>query len=137
MTLEQFNSKYRYKLDSMQYGVVDLWEVMEPSSDGLYHGDCESYCLTLIDKVEGFEDLQLWYVENEGFGQRFGHCLGELNGMFIDCNSLSFRSKEDMLDNWKVRRKIGKFELYSNMLKAKIFKMLPRKIAISLYNFLK
>ena len=64
MTLEQFNSKYRYKLDSMQYGVVDLWEVMEPSSDGLYHGDCESYCLTLIDKVEGFEDLQLWYVEN-------------------------------------------------------------------------
>lgn len=86
MTLQEFNTNYVYQSDKAKYSFIEVWEVIEPNSDGKYLGDCESYCLTLIDKVDGFQDLELWYCKLNGVG----HCVGRLAGMWIDCNMRRF-----------------------------------------------
>lgn len=76
MTLNQFNQNYIYTAD----GTLDSWTVIKPVK-GKYLGDCEDYCLTLQAEVEGFKDLELYYCKYNGIG----HCVGNLNGTWIDC----------------------------------------------------
>ena len=79
MTLEYLNAHYVYKED----GAIDSWNVGTPDEDGLYRMDCEDYCLTLQAKVEGFQDLELYYCKYDGNG----HCVGKLGDMWIDCGT--------------------------------------------------
>lgn len=76
MTLQQFNKNYIYTAD----GTLDNWQVLE-EVDGKYKGDCEDYCLTLQAKVEGFENIELYYCKYNGEG----HCIGKLDDLWIDC----------------------------------------------------
>ena len=78
MTLEEFNSKYEYISD----GRLDSWRVME-MVDGKYKGDCEDYCITIQEKVDGFRNLELYYCKYDGLG----HCVGKLGDMWIDCGT--------------------------------------------------
>ena len=82
MKLSKFNKKYRYQRDTDKFDKVEVWEVIQPDSNGMYRGDCESYCLTLKEVVEGFEDMELWFCRLNGEG----HCVGKIDGRWIDCN---------------------------------------------------
>ena len=78
MTLQQLNDNYMHTSD----GILDSWQVME-LVDGKYVGDCEDYVLTVKAKVEGFQDLELYYCKYNGVG----HCVGKLGDMWIDCGT--------------------------------------------------
>lgn len=116
MTLTEFNSKYQYLADKEQFGFADVWEVIEPKEDGKYYGDCESYCLTLIDKVDGFEDLELWHCKYDGVG----HCVGRLGGMWIDCGMQ--RVVPMLGSHYTELRKYWKFEIVCKKMFAYVIK---------------
>ena len=44
MTLEEFNSKYKYQSDKEKFRFAEVWELPNISKDGYIYGDCESYC---------------------------------------------------------------------------------------------
>lgn len=77
MTLDYFNKHYIYKVD----GAFDSWTVGMPDDDGKYRMDCEDYVLTLQSKVEGFENIELYYCKYNGEG----HCIGKVGEQWIDC----------------------------------------------------
>jgi len=142
MTLNEFNSKYYYVGDEVQWGVDDLWEVMDEQPIGGYIGDCESYIATLIVKVDGMQDLEPWYCEYVyPDGSAVAHCIGRdpITGLYIDCNYQRFVTIEQLgkEQGWQTYRKFGKFEWYKGILYAKLFKLLNRKFAIGLTNWLK
>lgn len=92
MTLHKFNNKYRYVSDTKLYSVTEYWTCMKENPSGFFEGDCEDYCLGLIEYVEGFEDLKLIY----GYLNGDGHIVGELNGLYIDCNHKKLVKREAM-----------------------------------------
>jgi hypothetical protein len=93
MNLAEFNENYRYKTDCSNFGRVEYWTVIEPDKDNIYYGDCEDYILTLIDKVDGFKDLEIWYCK---IGKE-GHYIGKTpNGSYIDCNTKRATSKRNL-----------------------------------------
>ena len=119
MTLEQFNKQYKYKSDSEKYGTsLDIWEVISPNSQGVYEGDCESYCLTLQAKVDGFKYLELYYCHYNGEG----HCIGKLGGKWIDC--ILQREVETLPPLYTNIRKYWKIEIWSKRLYGRIFRWL-------------
>jgi len=142
MLLEDFNQRYTYVSDSEQYGVGDLWEVIEPNTEGMYAGDCESYIATLIAKVAGMKGLEPWYCKYiSPDGSAVAHCIGRdpSTGLYIDCNYQKFVTFEQLSkeQGWQTYRKFGKFEWYKGLLYAKAFKKLNRKVAIGLTNWLR
>ena len=75
--------KYEYQSDLEKYGTsLDIWEIISPDANGVYRGDCESYCRTLksIDNV--YKDWDYYYCKLDGVG----HCVLIKDGMIIDCN---------------------------------------------------
>lgn len=148
MTLDEFNNKYSYMKDIDQWGIDDLWEVINPNKDGNYFGDCESYCLTLIANVEGFKNLELWYCEYVYPDKTsLAHCVGRIpnTNMWIDCNYKRLVTEKFLKDSqgWQTYRKFSKFELWRGTTYAKIYKKIynsgnfGEKIAIGITNFLK
>jgi len=139
MTLEEFNLKYEYIHDINRWGVNDLWEIME-LSDGKYLGDCESYVLTLIAKVDGFKDLEPWYCERLDGTTIIGHCVGKLGDKWIDCNYQMFTDKQTVCGRYTTSRPMGKFEVWWNIQKSKLFKVTYKhfpKVAVYVTNYLK
>lgn len=82
MTLMEFNKKYSYQTDIEKYGFSDVWEIIEPDSEGNYRGDCESYARTLKKLIPEFKDWNYYYCKLNGIG----HCLLYKNDDVIDCN---------------------------------------------------
>lgn len=82
MTLEEFNSKYKYQSDKEKFGFGEVWEIPKLQKDGFYYGDCESYCLFLKNNIEQFKDWDYYYCKLDGVG----HCVLYKNGDVIDCN---------------------------------------------------
>lgn len=82
MTLDEFNKLYRYKSDASVHGRIEHWTIIEPDDGGLYKGDCEDYCMTLKDKVNGFENGDYYFCKLDGVG----HCVLVLDDKIIDCN---------------------------------------------------
>lgn len=83
MILDEFNLKYRYKSDLEKYGTtLDIWEVISLDADGVYLGDCESYCRTLKKLDSAYKDWDYYYCKLDGVG----HCVLYKNGDVIDCN---------------------------------------------------
>jgi hypothetical protein len=142
MTLQDFNSRYEYVRDMEQWEVDDLWEIME-LKDGKYFGDCESYVLTLIAKVEDFKDLKPWYCKYTfPDGTSLAHCIGISGDLAIDCNTKAFISFNKLKEQqgWQEYRPMGTFEVWWNIQKSKLFKVTYKhfpKVAVSVTNFLK
>ncbi len=90
MTLEQFNSKYKYQTDKEKFGFIEVWDIPKLQDDGFYYGDCESYCLFLKNNIEQFENWDLYYCKLNGIG----HCVLYKDGNVIDCNIKSIVSLE-------------------------------------------
>lgn len=81
MTLEEFNSKYKYQPDKEKFGFSEVWEIPKLQEDGFYYGDCESYCRFLRNKVDGFKYWEYYYCKVRGEG----HCVLYKDGGVIDC----------------------------------------------------
>lgn len=122
MTLEDFNKNYIYVSDIVNHKRVEHWTVISPDPDGKYRGDCEDYLLTLIDKVDGFHRLELWYCKLNGEG----HCIGRLPGpycptrgiygMWIDCNTKKL--VRSLPFNFTEKRKFSWFKVFVKRLSA-------------------
>lgn len=76
MTLEDFNSKYEYKLDKK----YDSWTPCD-FADGKFRGDCESYVLSLLDLKLADGDITWTTIKGEG------HVVLVNKDRFIDCNT--------------------------------------------------
>lgn len=83
MILEQFNKQYKYKSDKEKFNTsLDMWELIEPNKEGIYEGDCESYCRTLKHLDKSFKDWDYYYCKLNNNG----HCILYKDGNVIDCN---------------------------------------------------
>ena len=82
MTLEEFNSKYKYQSDKEKFRFIEVWEIPKLQEDGFYYGDCESYCRFLKANIPEFKDWEYYYCKLNGVG----HCILYKNGDIIDCN---------------------------------------------------
>lgn len=118
MNLAEFNSRYVYQTDKEQFGIDEVWEVMEPNVHGLYTGDCESYCLTLIDRVDGFQEMELWYAT---FGNyKYGHCVGKLGDKWIDCNTKKLVDFFNYGNDFRIHNRYNPIRIWINKFITKI-----------------
>lgn len=118
MTLEQFNKQYIYKSDKEKFNTsLDIWEIIEPSKEGIYEGDCESYCRTLKHLDKQFRDWNYYYCKLNGEG----HCVLYKNGDVIDCNTQKIVSFENYCRMYKVTefKKYNWFVVFSKIVFAK------------------
>lgn len=113
MKLKEFNSKYSYKADKNH----DDWSIITPSSDGMYYGDCEDYCLTLKKLTPQFKDWCYYYCKLNGEG----NCVLYKNGDIIDCNTQKIVSFEQYCKIYKVTefKKYNWFVIFSKILFSK------------------
>lgn len=118
MTLEEFNSKYKYKSDKEKFGFAEVWELPKISKDGYVYGDCESYCRFLKNKVARFKDWDYYYCKVSGEG----HCVLYKNGDVIDCNHKRIITLEQYIANGKIAdfRKYGLFTVISKIVIGKV-----------------
>ncbi len=81
MTLEHFNSKYKYQTDKERFNTsLDIWELSK--DEDIIRADCESYCRYLKNNISGFKDWDYYYCKLNGNG----HCVLYKDGLVIDCN---------------------------------------------------
>ena len=85
--------------------------------------------------------LEPWYCEyTYADMSKTAHCIGidKRTGEAIDCNVQKFVPFQQIKDTqgWQSYRKFTMFELWKGTTYAKIFKLLPRKVAIGLTNWL-
>lgn len=118
MTLEEFNSKYVYKTDKEKFGFIEVWEIPELQNDK-YYGDCESYCLFLKNKIEKFEEWELYFCKLNGNG----HCVLSNGALIIDCNSKKTMLKDKFIEKYKITelKKYNKFTIFSKYIFTKIY----------------
>lgn len=119
MTLEEFNSKYKYQSDKEKFRFLEVWEIPKLQENGLYYGDCESYCLFLKSNIKQFEDWDLYYCKLNGIG----HCILSNGIMIIDCNSQKTMLKDKFMQKYNIIKfkKYNKFVIFCKYLFAKVF----------------
>ena len=78
-------SKFKYKYDHKQYGIVEKWVMPEDGFDGSQRivGDCEDFALACrkLCRDRGINDSRLVVCMTE---QNEGHCVLEVNGWILD-----------------------------------------------------
>lgn len=119
MTLSQFNKQYKYKSDKEKFNTsLDIWEIIKPIN-GVYCGDCESYCRTLKNIDKQFKDWNYYYCKLNGEG----HCVLSNGAMIIDCNSQQTMLKDKFMQKYNITelKKYNKFVIFSKYLFAKVF----------------
>ena len=118
MTLEEFNSKYKYQSDLEKFGFAEVWEIPELQEDGFYYGDCESYCRFLKANILEFKDWDYYYCKINGEG----HCALYKDGNVIDCIEQKVVSFEQYTSNKVVTgwKKQDWFVVYSKILVGKV-----------------
>lgn len=119
-TLDQFNSKYKYKSDLEKHNtsLFDIWEIPK-LENGFYYADCESYCRFLKENIEEFEDWDYYYCKLNGVG----HCVLSNGAMIIDCNSQETMLKDKFMQRYNITelKKYSKFVIFCKYLFAKVF----------------
>lgn len=113
ITLSSFNQNYIYTAD----GTLDSWTVGTPDSDGKYRMDCEDYCLTLQAKVEGFDNLELYYCKYNGEG----HCVGKLGNQWID--NIQMKLIDKLHEGYTEVKKYNLFVVWSKLIVGKIMRI--------------
>ena len=119
MNLKQFNNKYIYQSDKEKFNTsLDVWEIIKPIN-GVYYGDCESYCRTLKHLDKQFRDWNYYYCKLNGIG----HCILYKNGDIIDCNTQKIVSFENYCKMYKVTefKKYNWFVVFSKILFSKAY----------------
>lgn len=109
---------YKYKTDKEKFNTsLDIWEIIEPNEEGIYEGDCESYCRTLKHLDKQFKDWNYHYCKLNGVG----HCVLFKNGDVIDCNTQKIVSYSEYCRRYKVTefKKYNLFVVFSKILFAK------------------
>ena len=121
MTLEQFNSKYRYKLDKDNFGFKELWNIPEENEDGLIYRGCEDYCIFLKNNVEQFKTWDYFYCKINSVG----HCTLVKCSLVIDFNIQRVMKMEEYhsLFNIKDLHKYNKFVIFSKFILGNILKL--------------
>ena len=119
MSLEEFNSKYVYKTDKQKFGFPEVWEIPELEQDGHYYGDCESYALFLKNKIEKFEEWDLYYCKLNGNG----HCVLSNGAMIIDCNSRQTLLRDKFIERYNITdlKRYNYFTIFSKLLFSGIY----------------
>ena len=105
---------YKYKSDKEKFNTsLDIWEIIKPIN-GVYYGDCESYCRTLKHLDKQFRDWNYYYCKLNGEG----HCVLYKNGDIIDCNTQKIVSFEQYCKRYKVTefKKYNWFVVFSKIL---------------------
>lgn len=117
MTLEEFNSKYKYKSDKEKFGFVEVW-VVPKLENGMYYGDCEDYCLALKSMVDGFKDWEYYYCKVGGEG----HCVLYKDGGVIDCREQKILGFSEFVARGNVTefRKQNWFVVFSKIVVGKV-----------------
>ena len=116
---------YQYKSDKEKFNTsLDIWEIIKPIN-GVYEGDCESYCRTLKHIDKQFKDWDLYFCKINGNG----HCILYKNGDVIDCNTQKIVSFEQYCKMYKVAefKKYNWFVVFSKILFSNMY-LLYRKI---------
>lgn len=119
MTLKEFNNKYQYKTDKEKFNTsLDIWEIIKPNEQGIYEGDCESYCRTLKHLDKQFKDWDYYYCKVSGEG----HCVLYKDGDVIDCVHKRVITLEQYMANGKITdfRKYGQFTVISKIVVGKV-----------------
>lgn len=125
MTLEEFNSKYKYQSDKEKYKTnFDIWEKPKLNKDGFYYGDCESYCRFLKENIEKFEEWDYYYCKLNGEG----HCVLSNGALIIDCNIKQPILKDKYFQMFNITdfKKYNKFLVISKNIFADIFTFFKR-----------
>lgn len=126
MTFLDFNQIYKYKSDKEKFNTsLDIWESIEPNKEGIYEGDCESYCRTLKHIDKQFKDWDYYYCKLNSIG----HCVLYKNGDIIDCNTQKIVSFEQYCKMYKVSefKKYNWFVVFNKMLFSSMY-LFYRKI---------
>lgn len=110
---------YKYKSDKEKFNTsLDIWEIIKPIN-GVYYGDCESYCRTLKHLDKSFKDWNYYYCKLNGEG----HCVLYKKGDVIDCNNQKIVSFEQYCKMYKVTefKKYNWFVIFSKILFSKAY----------------
>jgi hypothetical protein len=116
--LEQFNKQYKYKSDKEKYCTsLDIWEIIKPNKEGIYEGDCESYCRTLKHLDWQFKYWDYYYCKLDGVG----HCVLYKDAEIIDCNTQKIVYIDEYCKMYKVTefKKYNWFVVFSKILFAR------------------
>jgi hypothetical protein len=92
-TVKDLKNNWEYQYDKEAYEMLDLWRILKPDANGVYHGDCEDFGLTwaFLECDSSYRKLfkamvtgrvKVWYVL--AGEQRGGHAVLEIDGMFVD-----------------------------------------------------
>lgn len=118
--------KYIYQSDLDKYGtLLDIWEVISPDANGVYRGDCESYCRTLKKLDSVYKDWDYYYCKLDGVG----HCVlikgDSTTGIIEDCNCQMPMSIDKYKEIYSVSgfMKYSKFQVISKIILANLFLM--------------
>jgi len=125
MTLAEFNSKYVYKSDYDKFGTrLDIWEVIKPKN-GLYVGDCESYCLTVQSLIPELRKADLYYCRIHGNG----HCILVKDGYVLDCNCRNWMKIDEYTSVYKMTslQKYWKIAILYKRVVRKLYKLFKGK----------
>lgn len=111
---------YKYKTDKEKFNTsLDVWEIIKPNKQGIYEGDCESYCRTLKNLDKQFKDWEYYYCKLNSIG----HCVLFKNGDIIDCNTQKVVSYSEYCRRYKVTefKKYNWFVVFSKILFSKAY----------------
>ena len=106
---KQLKDNWEYQYDKEAYEMLDLWRILKPDANGVYHGDCEDFGLTWaflecdssymkLFKAMVTGRVKVWYVL--AGEQRGGHAVLEIDGKFIDNWSKALVSRKFMEDTY-------------------------------------
>ena len=107
--VKAFNAKWKYRLDSEQYGMKDAWKIIySEDAAGKYVGDCEDYALSVLYRLCGESHLKMWWML---ITHQAGICLVGPSKWKVSHAVL--RYKGEWVDNWT--KKLGpKSEIEKN-----------------------
>lgn len=118
MTLQEFNSKYKYQTDKERFNTsLDIWEL--PKDNDNIYGDCESYARFLRNNISEFEDWNYYYCKLNGNG----HCVLYKDGYVIDCNIRQVVTYEKYCSIFNITnfKKYSWFVVASKIMFAKVY----------------
>jgi len=94
--VDSFNSKWKYRKDKDQYGMLDAWKIIySENAEGNYVGDCEDYALSILYRLCDENHFKMWWML---ITHQAGICLVGPSQWKVSHAVL--RYKGEYVDNW-------------------------------------
>ncbi len=94
--VSSFNSKWKYRKDKDQYGMLDAWKIIySENAEGKYVGDCEDYALSILYRLCGENHFKMWWML---ITHQAGICL--VGPSQLKVSHAVLRYKGEYVDNW-------------------------------------